>query len=167
MNEKIVNKEFSLGPGSLYIAGGRTSERDLELSGIKAGDTDGGCVIKYEYKTKEICDIGGVTAAILRYGEKVKVSGRLLRISSAALPLLMSDGGEEGCGVLSALFICPLPDGDYFRMYLSGGALTGCTFKSSAGGGLDFEITCGNGLSKPEFVYSGADGTTEEGGTLE
>ena len=167
MNEKIINKEFYLGPGSLYIAEGRTSERELELSGIKAGDTDGGCVIKYEYKTKELCDIGGDTAAILRYGEKVKVSGRLVRISSAALPLLMSGGGEEGCGVLSALFICPLPDGDFFRVYLNGGTSTGYTFKSVAGGGLDFELICGRGCSKPEFVYSGAGEATSEGGSPE
>ena len=167
MNEKSVNKEFSLGPGSLYIAKGKTSERELELSGIKAGDTDGGCVIKYEYKTKELCDIGGDTAAILRYGEKVKVSGRLLRISSSALPLLMSGGGEEGSGVLSALFICSLPDGDFFRMYLSGGTSTGYTFKSVAGGGLDFELACGKGCSKPEFVHSVTDGTPAEGGATE
>lgn len=154
MTEQAVTKEFSLGSGELYVAGGSVPQNELEINGIKAGVTDGGCVLNYEYRIKELYDTAGNTAAILKYGEKAKVKGRLCRISPEVLPIIASgDGKTGGTGELSMLLVCPLSDGDSFRLYLRGGIPTGTVIVAADGGGIDFELTCGGDLSNPELLF--------------
>lgn len=148
MTEQTVTREFSLGSGEVYIAGGSVPQSELEAKGIRAGVTDGGCVLSCEYRVKELYDTDGRTAAVIKYGEKARVKGRLCRISPEALPLIVSgDRGTGGTGEVSVLLICPLTGDESFRLYLRGGIPTGTVISAADGGGLDFELMCGGDLS--------------------
>lgn len=145
MNTK---EEFALGPGRVYIAGGRVDEEEMSARGVCAGVTEGGCALVYSYRTKELLSVDGEAAGMLRFGETVTVKGRLCRIGARAMELITG-------GTVSVLLECPLPDGDVFTVYLRGGIPTGVKFTAAAGGGLDFELTCGRGLSHPRLRMKG------------
>lgn len=66
MTEQTVTREFSLGSGEVYIAGGSVPQSELEAKGIRARVTDGGCVLSCEYRVKELYDTDGRTADGIR-----------------------------------------------------------------------------------------------------
>ena len=143
-------REFAPGPGTIYVKRGRCPESMLEDYRFKLGDTDGGCRLTYEYKTRTLYDVEGNAAASLRYGEIMRIKGRLCRILADALPCLTAED------TLTVLLVCPLPEGDSFRVCFSG-TVTYAGFDASADGGADFEITCGKGAERPTFKISGVD----------
>lgn len=152
MSENTILKEYSLGPGEVYMAPGKVDEGELYHIANKIGDTEGGCVLRYEYKLKELYDVWGDLVTALRFGEKVTVEGRLRRIFGSALPTIISgDRSSGGRGVVSVLLVCPLPRGECFRLYARGGMPNGATFLLREGGGIEFSITCGKDLSDPRF----------------
>lgn len=154
-NDNTETKEFALGPATLYIAGGRVSESELESSVHKAGDTDGGLQLKYESKLRELYDVEGNPAGTLRYGERLRLRGRLCRITPAAMTCFSRKGA------VSVLIVCPLPDGDQLRLHIKGGIPTDTLFDASFGGGVSFEILFGRGAEHPTLRLAG-----ETGGSL-
>ncbi len=152
MADIITLREFSLGPGEVYMAPGRVSAGELYDITKKAGDTEGGCVLKYEYRTKELYDVRGNLATTLKFGEKLTVTGRLKRITENTLPMIISgDRSMGGRGQVSVLLLCPLPDGECFRLYVRGGVTDGAVFNVKEGGCVEFSLTCGKELADPEF----------------
>lgn len=145
-------REYALGTGTLYVAGGRVPEGVLESGSHKVGETKDSCILKYECDTKELFDIDGNIVTVLRYGEKVRVKGCVGRIFSGALSSVLSgDIGMGGRGTVSVLLVCPLPNGEDFRLYLCGAVRTTATFAVSAGGGLEFELVYGGDVPSPKF----------------
>lgn len=152
MTENKEIKEYALGTGTLYVAGGRVSEALLESDTYKTGETKGSCILKYECDTKELFDIEGNIVTVLRFGEKVRVRGSVGRIFPDALSSVLSgDRGMGGRGTVSVLLVCPLPNGEAFRLYLCGAVRTVATFNVSAGGGFDFDLVYGGDVSNPRF----------------
>lgn len=144
-------REFAPGPGTIYVKRGRVPESEMEDYSFKLGDTDGGCRITYEYKTRTLYDVEGNAAATLRYGELMRIKGRLCRILGDALPCLTGDDK------ITFLLVCPLPGGDSFRVCFSGGIVSFAGFDAADKGGVDFEITCGKGAESPTFKISGGE----------
>lgn len=164
MTDNTIFREFSLGPGEIFIAPGKVSAEKLFDAANKAGDTEGGCVLKYEYKSKELYDVWGNLASTLRFGEKVSVTGKLRRIGAAALSALISgDGKSGGRGQVSVMVLCPLPDGEYFRLYLRGAVPDRAVFTVKEGGTAEFAFSCGMDLSEPEFSVNGIFGKGGDG----
>lgn len=153
MPEICEIKEFSLGAGEIYVAPGTVSEGELYDDRRRAGYTDGGCILTYEYKTKELFDTEGNLSATLKFGEKLTVKGTLRRIAESALPVIITgDSHLGGRGRLSVLLVCPLPDGQMFKLYVRGGVPVGTVFNVKEGGGAEFSFTCGKGFENPEFT---------------
>lgn len=151
MTEKKIS-EFSLGAGVMYICRGNVPEAEMERYSRKAGDTEKGLSLTYEYKTRELYDVEGNSAGILRYGERLTVKGKLCRIIADSFKAMMSkDAVYGGTSELTVLLVCPLPEDESFRLYLRGAVPTGMTFAVADGGGLDFELVCGKGVKHPVF----------------
>lgn len=144
-------REFAPGPGTIYVKGGNVPESEVEDYRYKLGDTDGGCRIIYEYKTRTLYDVDGNAAATLRYGETMRIKGRLCRLLTDALPCLTGDHA------VTALLVCPLPDGDRLRLCMRGSAVSFVGFDAAANGGADFEILCGRGADIPKLTIRGGD----------
>jgi len=154
MSEKKTER-FTLGVGTVYAARGRVDERALESETYRTGDTDGACTLVYDYKTKELLDVEGKSAGILRYAEKVTVKGKIRRLTDAGMKTVL-EGGE----MLSVLLVCPLPGGDSFRLHLKGGVCRGVSFGITDGGGMEFEFTCRRGLVHPRLSLAMAGGAS-------
>lgn len=149
-------EEFTLGPGVLYIGNKDMREDELEAYEYKFGDTDNGCTLEYEYKVRELFDIEGNAAAILRYGEMMRIRGKLCRVLSDSLRLVC-DGGRVfgGTSGLAVLLVCPLPDGEALRLYAKGVIPKSLSFGAKMGGGLEFEFVYGKGTKYPRFCLKG------------
>lgn len=149
MQKQTYVRTFALGPGTLYVLPGRASRDALRESGVRAGDTERGCVLKYDYKQKELCSIDGEVAATLKYGGKASVTGKIVRILPEALETLMFGDRNSG-GEVSMLLVCKLPDNGEFSLYARGG--TGSPrLLLRDGGGLEFEFVCGENFVMPEL----------------
>ena len=153
MTDKSEVKKFALGPGSLYAAAGRVPEDELEDERYLAGVARDACTLRYEYKTKDLFDTDGNVAATLRFGEKVRVVGEIDRIVPDALPVILGKAGGSGM-TLSLLLMCPLPDGDVFRIYLNGGTGTGVGFEMKEGGRVKFDLLFGGEVPVPRFCIA-------------
>lgn len=82
MNEE---KCFGLGPGRLYIAPVSVPESEVFSVPWYAGPTKDGVTLSYSAKIHEITDYYGALARSIRYGERVRVEGRLSRIYPSAV----------------------------------------------------------------------------------
>ena len=153
-NENTETKEFATGPAALYMAGGRIPEAVLESPEYAAGTTDGGLRLSYSSKTRELYDVEGNSAGTLRYGESLKINGKLCRLTAAAVNCFAEKRS------LSVLVVCPLPDGDQLRLYLKGGLASSTTLDASLGGTTSFEIIFGRGVEHPTLRMA------QKGGSL-
>lgn len=130
---------YGVGDGKLYIAAGRLTEDELRCEEYLAGESEGGCRLTYSAKSFPVKDIHGKVVTVLRYGEKTVISGRLRRLDVRVLAALtgcpvettdyrntlcLGGGGDERREV-SALLVCPLPDGDEFAVMTHGAAISG------------------------------------------
>lgn len=153
MPEAVELKEYSLGAGALYVAPGIVSEKELYNDTKRAGYTEGGCTLAYEYKIKELYDVEGNLSATLKFGEKLTVKGTLRRIADNVLPTMISgDSHLGGRGRLSVLLVCPLPDEEVFKLYVRGAVPAGALFNVKDGGGMEFSFVCGKDFKNPEFI---------------
>lgn len=127
-------KLFGLGPGRLYIAPAEVSEMDACSLAYYAGPTADGVKLAYSVKVHEIVDYYGALVRSLRFGERVRVEGRLTRLHPKVIARLI--GSEE----------------DAFALRFGGAPLRGkltrvrvvlvCTLPAEAGGGeMRFSMT--------------------------
>ncbi len=123
----MEEKYFALGAGRLYIAPENVSEAEARSMKWYAGATKGGVQMTYFNRVHEITAWDGAVIRSVRYGERVRVEGRLLRLYPR---------------VLSAATGSPL---DGSAVYLGGRGAAGrhtrvrvtlvCALPKSAGGG--------------------------------
>ena len=160
MTEKI--NEFALAPGKLYLCAGNVPKSERRRPEKDAGPTRGGVKVKYSVKTHEITDADGNCVAVLRYGERVCVTGKLAHITPRMIAGLVGDSGEnvtaEGTVQLCAgrpslryltfYLVCPIDGGEEFELYLRSSAAQGAVF--SLGGaeenGLSFTLVSDSGF---------------------
>ncbi len=76
MEEQI----FGLGAGRLYIAPATVSEAEATALTYYAGPTKGGVTLAYTAKTHEILGWGGEVVRSIRYGERLRLTGKLSRL---------------------------------------------------------------------------------------
>lgn len=152
---------YGVGDGKLYIATGRLTEAQLRREKYLAGESEGGCRLTYSARSFPIKDIHGKVVTTLRYGEKTVISGRLRRLDVGVLAALtgctversdyrdtlcLGDGGNERREV-SALLVCPLPDGDELAVMIHGAAISGIDMRLDVNrdSSASFEIiSCGD-----------------------
>ena len=160
-NNTSYKSAYGVGDGKLYIASGRLTEKQLRREEYLAGESEGGCRLVYSAKSFPIKDIHGKVVTVLRYGEKTVISGRLRRLDVGVLaaltgcPVERSDysdtlclgGGGSERREVSALLVCPLPDGDEFSVMTHGAAVSGIDMRLdvSRDSAAAFEIvSCGD-----------------------
>lgn len=120
MNEE---KCFGLGPGRLYIAPVSIPEEELFTMPWYAGPTKDGVTLSYCAKVHEITDYFGTLVRSVRYGERIRLEGKLSRIYPGAICRAVGApfyGGEIPLGALSDAgrcaqvrvgILCTLPEG--------------------------------------------------------
>lgn len=146
-------REFAIGTALLYGAHGVVPEMMLDSLEHRIGEARDGCRLTYECKTKELYDLDGNTATILRFDERARLKGRFTRIFADALPMLFPELMKNGeNGKVSMLIKCPLPDGDALRFYLTGGVILGSSFDLKEGGNAEFELIFGKDAGKPRLI---------------
>jgi len=139
-NTEKKHKEYVLTPGVLRIARGVMDRDSAEAVGHRAGVTEGGCTLRYEYKESDLRDTSGDVVSILKYGEKVILEGELVVISPEAMALLRE---KE----VTATLTCPLPDGDSICVTMRGAVPSIGKLTLKRGGRLSFRIVSAPGLS--------------------
>ena len=157
--EFTYESAYALDAGKLYVASGSVSEENMRAEQYFAGDTDGGCRVKYTAKVKDIVNDAGEIVDRVRYGETMSVSGKLKKMRLTSLAALCGcrlitaqrshklSPGSQGMrgkkGIVTALIVCPLPDGGEFTTYLRGSASSGADLmlSSDRSSGIAFEIT--------------------------
>jgi hypothetical protein len=92
MEEQI----FGLGAGRLYIAPATVSEADATSLTYYAGPTKGGVTLSYTAKTHDILGWGGEVVRTIRYGDRLKLTGRLSRLYPRVLAAATSGTLKEG-----------------------------------------------------------------------
>lgn len=121
----MTNEEqyFALGAGRLYLAPASVSEAEARSLPYYAGSTKGGVTLAYSARVHEITDYFGALVRSLRYGERIRVEGRLARLYPAALARATGSRFENGVltpgaplpeGRLAQIrvtLVCALPDG--------------------------------------------------------
>jgi len=119
----MVNEEklYGLGPGRLYIAPAEVSEKEACTLSYYAGPTKDGVKLAYSVKIHEIVDYYGALVRSLRYGERVRVEGRLTRLHPKVIARLLGSpedayairfGGTPARGKLTrvrVVLVCALP----------------------------------------------------------
>ena len=159
MADNSFESAYALDAGKLFIAAGNISEDNMRQERYYAGDTDGGCRVKYTAKVRDITNDAGEVVDRVRYGETMTVSGRMKKIRLTSLAALCGcrsqfgtrshklDAGASGMrgkkGIVSALIVCPLPDGGEFTTYIKGSASSGADLMltNERSSGISFEIT--------------------------
>lgn len=76
----MEEKYYALGAGRLYIAPWGTPDDEVRSLKWYAGATKGGVTLAYTAKTHEIYGWGGELVRTVRYGEKIRLSGKLARL---------------------------------------------------------------------------------------
>ena len=150
--EVVKIDEFVLGPGEIYIRPGKVPQDEMEKYMYKAGDLMGGCSLKYEYSIRELYDVNGDIAGTLRYGEKLKLKGKLCCILGKAFDSLVKGGAAH----LSVLVVSPVAGGEALRIFMEGAVVTALDMGMSDLSEISFEIRCGRGETKPVFEIGGA-----------
>jgi hypothetical protein len=160
--DKSSISAYGVGDGKLYIGAGRLTEEELRREEYLAGESEGGCRLTYTAKSFPIRDINGSVVTVLRYGEKTVVSGRLRRIDVSVLSALTGCGCEKENGretlclgtgsdrrrEVSALLVCPLPDGEELVIIARGTAVSGIDMRldTDRDSAVGFElVSCGDG----------------------
>jgi len=151
MTNNTTTEEFAIGPGEIYLASGDVSEDVLEDPRYKAGDVENGCILRYEYKLRELFDVEGNAVKLLRFGETLRFRGKLCRVKDSAFRSITA-GGSAG---LTVLIICPVADGENLRFLMRGVVTTAAGVKMGHGGSVDFEMCGGSGEGRPRFTLTG------------
>lgn len=159
MTDNNFESAYALDAGTLYIASGNVSEATLRQTKYYAGETDGGCRVKYTAKVRELANDSGEIVDTVRYGERMTVSGKLKKMKLTSLAALCGcrsqfetkshklEPGTSGMrgkkGIVSALIVCPLPDGGEFTTYVKGSASSGADLilSNERSSGIAFEIS--------------------------
>lgn len=150
MQKGIYEKTFSLGAGTLYVLPGRVTSAALRRSGVRAGDTEDGCSLRYDYRQKQLYDADGNVAATIKYGGKAYVTGKIVRISPDAMETLMFGDRRTG-GEVSMLLVYRLPDDEEFSLYARGVVGSSRLTMRDGTGGLEFEFVCGEDFVQPKL----------------
>lgn len=124
MNEE---KCFGLGPGRLYIAPVSVPEEEVFTIPWYAGPTKDGVTLSYCAKVHEITDYFGTLVRSVRYGERIRLEGKLSRIYPGAI--CRAVGAPVGEGVIPLGAVCGAGRCAQVRV----GIL--CTLPEGAGGG--------------------------------
>lgn len=148
-NNNTTTEEFAIGAGEIYIASGNVAGDELESPRYKAGDVENGCILRYEYKLRELYDVEGNPVKLLRFGETIRFRGKLCRVTQSALRSI-TDGGK-----LSVLISCPAAEGENLRFLMHGVTVSACAVNMGHSGSLDFEMCGGAGERRPRFTITG------------
>ena len=76
----MEEKYYALGAGRLYIAPAEVSEAAARSLRFYAGATKGGVKLQYSAKVHEIKGWDGEVVRSVRYGARVRIEGRLVRL---------------------------------------------------------------------------------------
>lgn len=140
-------KYFGLGPGRLYIAPLSVPEAEARSLRYYVGPTKGGVHLAYSAKIHEITDYTGRLIRQLRYGERIRLSGRMARLYPAALRAVTGSPGQGGLTALGGqgeagrlqrvrvILQCALPAGS------TGGGEMGFSCVASAVSGAAFSLS--------------------------
>lgn len=135
-------KRFGLGAGKLYIAPAGVSEENAVSPTWYAGPTKGGVTLSYTAKVHEITDNFGRLVRSLRYGERLRLEGELIRlypqvlarvIGAAPYPGKLELGGigKEGRAArVRVVLVCRIPKeagGGEMRFSMLAGASSGAS----------------------------------------
>lgn len=133
-------KRFGLGAGKLYVAPAGVSEENAVSPTWYAGPTKGGVTLTYTAKVHEITDISGRPVRSVRYGERIRLEGELVRlypeviarvIGAPPFPGKLELGGVSLAGRTArvrAVLVCRLPKsagGGEMRFSMLAGACSG------------------------------------------
>lgn len=124
MNEE---KCFGLGPARLYIAPMGVTEEALFSMPWYAGPTKDGVTLTYTAKVHEIRDYFGNLVRSIRYGERIRLDGRLSRLYPAAI--CRAVGAPVGASVIPLGAVSDAGRGMQVRVGLS------CALPADCGGG--------------------------------
>lgn len=117
----MEEKYFALGAGRLFIAPESVSEEASRSMKWYAGSTKGGVQLTYSNRVHEITAWDGSVIRSVRYGECIRVEGRLLRLYPRVLAVatgspmdgstvyLGARGGAGRHGRVRVTLVCALP----------------------------------------------------------
>ena len=97
-------KRFGLGAGKLYIAPAGVSAEHAVSSSWYAGPTKGGVTLAYSAKVHEITDFSGRLVRSVRYGERIRLEGELVRLYPEVLARVI--GAQPSPGTLDLGGVC-------------------------------------------------------------
>jgi len=120
----MIQKEklFGLGPGRLYIAPPEMSEKEAMSLACYAGPTKDGVTLFTESRIHEITDADGVLIRSIRYGERLRLTGKFSRLYPQVIAralgleehgteILFGQYGKGGRGArLRVVLVCTLPE---------------------------------------------------------
>lgn len=138
MEEKL----FGLGAGRLYISPLSVSEEETRSERWLAGPTKGGVTLAYSVKNHDITGWDGSLVRRIRYGERIRLTGRLSRLYPRILAAVTGSPADEKGVLLGGR----LPGGRHTRLRI----LLVCDLPSEVGGGelvFSFRATAASGTS--------------------
>ena len=129
-------KRFGLGAGKLYIAPASVSEEEAVSPVWYVGPTKGGVTLAYTAKVHEITDCCGRLVRSVRYGEKIRLEGEMVRLYPQGIARIL--GASEHPGKLEWGGVCPRGKTAQVRAVLV------CRLPREAGGGeMRFSMLAG------------------------
>lgn len=138
MEEKL----FGLGAGRLYISPLSVSEEESRSKLWYAGPTKGGVTLAYSVKNHDITGWDGSLVRRIRYGERIRLTGRLSRLNPRVLSVVTGSPAGEGGVLLGGR----LPGGRHTRLRV----VLVCDLSEEVGGGeivFSFRATAASGTS--------------------
>lgn len=142
----MEERYFALGPGRLYIAPASTTEAESRSMKWYAGATKGGVQITYSARMHEITAWDGAVIRTVRFGERLRVDGRILRLYPRVLAaatgspmegntVYLGGRGPGGrCARVRVTLVCALPKS-------AGGGDVVFSFIASAASGASLSLT--------------------------
>ncbi len=142
----MEEKYFALGAGRLYIAPWGTADTEIRSLKWYAGQTKGGVTLAYAAKTHEIYGWGGELLRTVRYGERIRLTGRLARLYPRVIAAATGSpvsgqavllGGECGEGrhrSVRVLLVSEIPE-------RAGGGEVVFDMRAAASSGLSLSLT--------------------------
>lgn len=138
----MEEKYFGLGAGRLYIAPLSVSEEEARSLKWYAGPTKGGVTLAYRAKTHDITAWDGSLARSVRYGERIRLTGRLARL----YPRVLATATGSPAAADAVLLGGRLPQGRHPRLRV----MLICELPTEVGGGeivFSFRATAASGAT--------------------
>lgn len=135
-------KYFGLGAGRLYIAPLSVSEEEARSLKWYAGPTKGGVTLAYTAKTHDVTGWDGSLSRSIRYGERIRLTGKLSRL----YPRVLAAATGSPSGADAVLLGGRLPEGRHPRLRV----MLVCELPTEVGGGeivFSFRATAASGAS--------------------